>query len=35
MVICLQEFDPAVKENAAVALSQIAKHDEKLSEQVA
>ena len=34
MVICLKEFDSAVKENAAIALAQIAKHSEQLSEKV-
>jgi hypothetical protein len=34
LVTCLEEFDPSVKENAAWALSYIAKHNEELANAV-
>jgi hypothetical protein len=35
LVLCLEEFDPAVKETAASALAQIARHSGKLAQSVA
>lgn len=34
MVVCLEEFDPSVKEAAAWALSYIAKHTTELAQAV-
>ena len=34
LVVCLEEFDPSVKEAAAWALSYIAKHTDKLAQAV-
>ena len=34
LVSCLEEFDPTVKENAAWALSYIARHNEELANAV-
>ena len=34
LVTCLEEFDPMVKENAAWALSYIARHNEDLANAV-
>jgi 3-methyladenine DNA glycosylase AlkD len=31
LVVCLEEFDPSVKESAAWALMQIAKHTTELA----
>lgn len=34
IVLCLEEFDPSVKENAAWAIAYIAKHNEFLANSV-
>ncbi len=34
LVACLEEFDPTVKENAAWAISYIARHNENLANSV-
>ena len=34
LVVCLEEFDPSVKEAAAWALSNIAKHSAELAQSV-
>lgn len=35
LVLCLEEFDPTVKEMGASALGQIARHNVKLAQSVA
>jgi len=34
LVLCLDEFDPSIKEAATFALGHIAKHNENLARQV-